>query len=165
MFGVDGCVKSRPHRHAIPGPSNPQRVAVPTTVSRPTEIFDTLLLLLTLGRNECCKPKLWRVCCHISDWWRLCTKCSSSTALPEVRSAMVARFCCILSYCRSSWTYYADMDFLDDCSTAFWRDLYYAGRDIQYVLENRVQVMGIRLLTAVLLSTRCLSSDCNCPLS
>ena len=34
---------------------------------------------------------------------------------------------------------------MDDCSTASLRDFYYAGRDIQYFLENLVQVMGIRL--------------------
>ena len=54
-----------PHRHAIPGPSSPQRVAVQTAVSRPVESFGSLLLLLPLRRTECCKPKLWRVCCHI----------------------------------------------------------------------------------------------------
>ena len=32
--GLDGCGKSRPHRDSIFGPSSPQRVAVPTTLSR-----------------------------------------------------------------------------------------------------------------------------------
>ena len=32
--GVDGCGKSRPHRDSIPGPSSPQRVAIPTALSR-----------------------------------------------------------------------------------------------------------------------------------
>jgi hypothetical protein len=30
---LDGCGKSRPHRDSIPGPSNPQRVAIPTNMS------------------------------------------------------------------------------------------------------------------------------------
>ena len=34
--GLDGCGKSRPHRDSIPGPSSPQRVAIPTGLSRPT---------------------------------------------------------------------------------------------------------------------------------
>jgi hypothetical protein len=34
--GVEGCGKSRLHRYSIPGPSSPQRVAIPTEPSRPT---------------------------------------------------------------------------------------------------------------------------------
>ena len=34
--GLDGCGKSRPHRDSIPGSSSPQRVAIPSTPSRPT---------------------------------------------------------------------------------------------------------------------------------
>jgi hypothetical protein len=30
MAGLLGCEKSRPHRDSIPGPSSPQRVAIPT---------------------------------------------------------------------------------------------------------------------------------------
>ena len=32
---LDGCGKSRPHRDSIPGPSSPERVAIPTGLSRP----------------------------------------------------------------------------------------------------------------------------------
>jgi hypothetical protein len=34
--GLDECGKSRPHRDSIPGPSSPQRVAIPTEQLRPT---------------------------------------------------------------------------------------------------------------------------------
>ena len=34
--GLEGCGKSRSHRYSIPGPPRPQRVAIPTTLSRPT---------------------------------------------------------------------------------------------------------------------------------
>ena len=37
--GLDRCGKSRPHRDSIPGPSNPQAVAIPTTL--PTSIDHT----------------------------------------------------------------------------------------------------------------------------
>ena len=33
--GLDSCGKPRPHRHSISGPSSPQRVAIPTELSRP----------------------------------------------------------------------------------------------------------------------------------
>jgi hypothetical protein len=33
--GLDGCGKSRPHRDPIPGPSSPQQVTIPTTLSQP----------------------------------------------------------------------------------------------------------------------------------
>ena len=33
--GLDRCGESRPHRDSIPGPSSPQRVAIPTTLSGP----------------------------------------------------------------------------------------------------------------------------------
>ena len=33
--GVDRCGKSRPHRDSIPGPSSPQRIAIPTELSQP----------------------------------------------------------------------------------------------------------------------------------
>jgi hypothetical protein len=36
MVGLDGCGKSRLHRDSIPGPSNPQRVVIPTKLSGPT---------------------------------------------------------------------------------------------------------------------------------
>jgi hypothetical protein len=36
--GLDGCEKPRPHQDAIPGPSNPQRVAIPTI---PAHIYTT----------------------------------------------------------------------------------------------------------------------------
>ena len=41
--GLDGCGKSRPHRDSIPGSSNPQPVAIPTELSRPTK-FPILLI-------------------------------------------------------------------------------------------------------------------------
>ena len=34
--GLEGCGKSHPHRHSIPKPSSPQRVAIPTELSRKT---------------------------------------------------------------------------------------------------------------------------------
>jgi hypothetical protein len=38
--GLDGSGKSRPpQRVSIPGPSSPQRVAIPTELSRPSYIF------------------------------------------------------------------------------------------------------------------------------
>jgi len=33
--GLDGCGKTRPHWDSIPGPSSPQRVAIPTELTRP----------------------------------------------------------------------------------------------------------------------------------
>jgi hypothetical protein len=42
--GMDGCGNPAPHRDSIPGPSSPQRVAVSTALSRPTQktvIFNT----------------------------------------------------------------------------------------------------------------------------
>ena len=35
--GLDGYGKPRPHRDSIPGPSSPQRAAIPSEISRPTE--------------------------------------------------------------------------------------------------------------------------------
>ena len=35
--GLDGYGKFLSHRHSIPGPSSPKRVAVPTALSRPTD--------------------------------------------------------------------------------------------------------------------------------
>jgi hypothetical protein len=37
--GLDGFDKSRSHRDSIPGPSSPQRVTIPTTLSRPILII------------------------------------------------------------------------------------------------------------------------------
>ena len=37
--GVKSCGKSRPHRDWIPGPSSPQRVAIPTELSRHSSQF------------------------------------------------------------------------------------------------------------------------------
>ena len=37
MAGLDGCRKPRPHRDSFPGPSTAYRVAIPTTLSQPTE--------------------------------------------------------------------------------------------------------------------------------
>ena len=38
--GLDGCGKSRLHRESNFGPSSPQRVAMPTTLSRPKPPLD-----------------------------------------------------------------------------------------------------------------------------
>ena len=37
--GLDRCGKSRPHRDSIPGPSSPERVAIPTTLPAPRLCF------------------------------------------------------------------------------------------------------------------------------
>ena len=37
--GLEGSGKSRPRGASISGPSSPQRVAIPTELSRPTNIF------------------------------------------------------------------------------------------------------------------------------
>jgi hypothetical protein len=37
--GLDRCGKSRPHRDSIPGPYSPERVAVPTELSRPPRLY------------------------------------------------------------------------------------------------------------------------------
>ena len=37
--GLDGCGKSCPHRDLIPGPISPQRIAIPTVLSRPTRML------------------------------------------------------------------------------------------------------------------------------
>jgi hypothetical protein len=34
--GLDECGKPRPHRDSIPGPSSPERVAIPTELFQPT---------------------------------------------------------------------------------------------------------------------------------
>ena len=44
--GLDGCGKSRPHRDSILGMSNPYRVAIPTTLSRPTHIRSNIYLYI-----------------------------------------------------------------------------------------------------------------------
>jgi hypothetical protein len=36
--GLGGCEKYRPHRDSIPGLFSPYRVAIPTTLSRPTKL-------------------------------------------------------------------------------------------------------------------------------
>ena len=50
--GLDRCGKARPHRDSIPGPSSPQRVAIPITLSRPVRelmsIVNVLLILRTV---------------------------------------------------------------------------------------------------------------------
>ena len=68
--GLDRCIKPRPHRDSIPGPSSPQPVAIPTELSQPTN-FPSYL-----AKYEC-KPNLisftskwfWRnlngLLCHI----------------------------------------------------------------------------------------------------
>ena len=43
--GLDRCGKSCPHRDSIPGPSSPQRVAIPTALSqRPLKCEQTLFI-------------------------------------------------------------------------------------------------------------------------
>jgi hypothetical protein len=41
--GLDGCGKSRPHRDSIPVPSRPWWVAIPTELSRPTDVNTKIL--------------------------------------------------------------------------------------------------------------------------
>jgi hypothetical protein len=43
--GLDGCAKSLQHRDSIPGPSDPQWIATPTELSRPTISYNRLLNL------------------------------------------------------------------------------------------------------------------------
>ena len=43
---LDGCAKSRPYRDSMPGPSNPQRVAIQTALSRPIDGGMTLKCML-----------------------------------------------------------------------------------------------------------------------
>jgi hypothetical protein len=45
--GMDRCGKRRPHRDSIPGPSSPYRVAMPTELSRPTQMLHTHIRLNT----------------------------------------------------------------------------------------------------------------------
>jgi hypothetical protein len=42
--GLDLCRKTRPHRESIPGPSSPQWVAIPTTLSRPMYVPYAILV-------------------------------------------------------------------------------------------------------------------------
>ena len=51
--GLDGCGKSRPHWDSIPGPSSPQRVAIPTELSLPHEIIKIWLNSGVLFRKYC----------------------------------------------------------------------------------------------------------------
>ena len=44
--GLDRCGKSRPHRDSIPGPSNPQAVAIPTTLPGPQDV-DYLTIVIS----------------------------------------------------------------------------------------------------------------------
>ena len=51
---LDGREKSRPHRDSIPGPSSLWRVAIPTTLSRPTtsHVFCVFLYLPEDGQVD-----------------------------------------------------------------------------------------------------------------
>ena len=37
--GLDGCGKTRPHRHSIPGPSSPYRIDIQTELPRPSTTY------------------------------------------------------------------------------------------------------------------------------
>jgi hypothetical protein len=45
--GLDVCGKSRPYRDSIPGPSSPYLLAIPTELSRPTNIYSIKLFFLS----------------------------------------------------------------------------------------------------------------------
>lgn len=47
MASLDDCGKSHPHLHFIPGPSNPQRVAISTTLSRLSYLRANLLVKIS----------------------------------------------------------------------------------------------------------------------
>ena len=55
---LKGCGKSRPHRHSIPGPSNPWQVAIPTTLSRPTNTTTLSLLCFMFTEESCVHPSV-----------------------------------------------------------------------------------------------------------
>ena len=42
--GLNMCGKSRPHRDSIPGPSSPQRVAIPTELPRLTVLLGSVYI-------------------------------------------------------------------------------------------------------------------------
>jgi len=59
----DRCGKSRPHWDSIPGPSSPQRVAIPTELSRPMKrikytIYFFYLLYALLCAHRRCKSEI-----------------------------------------------------------------------------------------------------------
>ena len=49
--GLDVCVKSRPNRIPIPGPSSPQQVVTPATLSRPKKVNGNYERKWTLNRS------------------------------------------------------------------------------------------------------------------
>jgi len=54
--GMDGCLKSRPHRNSIPSPSSLQQVAIPIMLFRPTfAIYEYTSLKVCYGRIEVVK--------------------------------------------------------------------------------------------------------------
>ena len=58
--GLDGCEKSCPHRSSIPWPSRPQRIAIPTEITRPPSIgLRYLISVLPLN--------LWRSVNHLKS--------------------------------------------------------------------------------------------------
>ena len=67
--GLDGGGKSRPHRDSIPGMSSPQRVAIPTELSRPTNI------IILWDHRRICVPSLTET-----------SLCGAYLQLPELNS-------------------------------------------------------------------------------
>ena len=58
---LDGCGKSRPHRDLIPGPSSPQRVAIPTELSRPVLLRHSFTKFETHGLGKFLERKLYTI--------------------------------------------------------------------------------------------------------
>ena len=56
---LDGFRKSRPHRHSIPGPSSPYRVAMPTELSRPDKRMWEANIKMNLRRETGCQVFEW----------------------------------------------------------------------------------------------------------
>ena len=61
--GLDGWGKSSLHRDSIPGPSSPQRVAIPTEIFRPggKRIFKYMTILLNKTTGQCVETGLEEV--------------------------------------------------------------------------------------------------------
>ena len=51
--GLEGCGKSRPYRDSIPGPSSTQRVAIPTELSRPAEMWEVRIEIILRPFVKC----------------------------------------------------------------------------------------------------------------
>ena len=69
--GVDGCGKSRPHRDSISGPSGPQRVAIPTELSRTTQQKSRIYILIA-GSGAPSSAVLLKFWVHTHTYSRRC---------------------------------------------------------------------------------------------